>query len=68
LMNDNDKAELEAVASSFDIKGRPGCDSCGDPVKIVFYDGVPHFAKHCKECFAELRYGKIPKLRGKRTF
>ena len=46
---------------------RPECVSCGDPVKIVVHSGgVPLAAKHCKECYAELRWGKIPKYRRSR--
>ena len=41
---------------------RPKCEACGDPVKIVIHSGGhPMAAKHCKDCYAELRYGKIPK-------
>ena len=50
-----------------DTKIRPTCDACGDSVKVVFHSGIPKYAKHCKECYAELRWGKIPKMkRGKR--
>jgi hypothetical protein len=46
---------------------RPGCISCGDSVKIVVHSGGKAMAaKHCKECYAELRYGKIPKYIRKR--
>ena len=66
-MNEHDRANLEAVAEGFGIKGRPECESCGDPVKLIFHNGTPVFAQHCRECFAELKYGKIPKLKRKRT-
>jgi nitrate reductase beta subunit len=49
-------------------RGRPGCISCGDPVKAVHHSGKPMLARHCRECFAELFHGKIPKPRGRRTF
>jgi hypothetical protein len=46
---------------------RPGCTSCGDPVKIVVHSGgVPMAAQHCKDCYAELRWGKIPKYSRRR--
>ena len=46
---------------------RPSCASCGDPVKIVIHSGgTPRAAQHCRECYAELRWGKIPKHRRSR--
>lgn len=42
------------------VKTRPDCRSCGDPVKTVYFNGTPKYAQHCHECFAEVRYGKIP--------
>ena len=40
---------------------RPVCFSCGDPVRIVYHSGgIPMYAQHCRECYAELRWGKIP--------
>ena len=46
---------------------RPTCISCGDPAKIVIHSGgVPMAAQHCRECYAELRWGKIPKYRRRR--
>jgi hypothetical protein len=46
---------------------RTSCVACGDPVKIVIHSGgKPMAAQHCKECYAELRYGKFPKLRRRR--
>lgn len=45
---------------------RPSCASCGDQVKIVHHRGIPKYAAHCKECYAELRWGKIPAGRGRR--
>jgi len=41
--------------------GRPDCRSCGDPVKVVYYSGRPRYAQHCRECYAELKHGKIPR-------
>lgn len=50
-----------------DAKKRPKCIACGDPVKIVIHSGgVPMAAQHCRECYAELRWGKIPKHRRSR--
>lgn len=52
-----------------DMNARPTCTACGDPVKIVFHSGgVPMAAQHCKDCYAELRWGKVPKPRGRRSF
>lgn len=48
-----------------DVK-RPVCQACGDPVKIVFYSGTPKFAQHCKDCYGELRWGKVSQYRGRR--
>ena len=46
---------------------RPSCVACGDPVKIVIHSGgVPMAAKHCKDCYAELRWGKVPKYSRRR--
>lgn len=46
---------------------RAACTACGDPVKIVIHSGgKPMAAQHCKECYAELRYGKLPKIRRRR--
>lgn len=46
---------------------RPSCISCGDPVKIVVHSGgVPMAAAHCKDCYAELKWGKIPKYQRRR--
>lgn len=46
---------------------RPACVACGDPVKIIVHSGgVPMAAQHCKDCYAELRWGKIPHYRSKR--
>ena len=46
---------------------RSECVACGDPVKIVVHSGgKPMAALHCKECYAELRYGKFPKMRRRR--
>jgi hypothetical protein len=48
-------------------KDRPKCVSCGDPVKLVVHSGGHVMAaQHCKECYAELRWGKIPKYRRRR--
>lgn len=38
----------------------PVCMACGDPVKIIYHSGVPKYAQHCSECYAELRWGKVP--------
>ena len=46
--------------------GRPKCISCGDSVKAVYHSGQPMWAQHCRECFAELFHGKIPKFKGRR--
>ena len=41
---------------------RPECISCGDPVKVVIHSGgLPMLAQHCRDCYAELRWGKIPR-------
>jgi len=45
---------------------RPSCAACGDPVKVVHHSGIPKYAAHCRECYAELRWGKIPVGRGRR--
>jgi hypothetical protein len=46
---------------------RPSCSACGDPVKIIVHSGgTPMAAQHCRECYAELRWGKIPKHRRSR--
>ena len=46
---------------------RPKCVACGDPVKVVIHSGgVPKAAQHCRECYAELHWGKIPKLKKRR--
>jgi len=42
------------------VDKKPNCQACGDPVKIVFHDGKPRYAQHCHECYAELRWGKVP--------
>ena len=65
-MNENDKTDDVPDVKS--VEGRPECDACGDMVKLTFHNGVPTFAKHCKECFAELRYGKIPKFGRRKPF
>lgn len=50
-------------------KGRPRCISCGDPVKIIIHSGgVPLAAQHCRECYAELRWNKIPKIKKRRPY
>lgn len=41
---------------------RPSCVSCGEPVKMIVHSGgVPMAAQHCKDCYAELRWGRVPK-------
>ena len=46
---------------------RAQCAACGDPVKVIVHSGgVPMAAQHCKECYAELRWGKIPNGRRRR--
>lgn len=47
-------------------KERPSCISCGDPVRMVNHTGKMMLARHCRECYAELFHGKIPRLRGNR--
>ena len=43
-------------------KVRPVCLACGDPVKMVYHSGgIPKYAQHCRECYTELRWGKIPR-------
>jgi len=42
-------------------KNHPSCSACGDPVRVVYHSGgIPMYAQHCHECYAEIRYGKIP--------
>ena len=46
---------------------RAECISCGDPVKIVVHSGGKAMAaQHCKDCYAELRWGKIPRASRRR--
>lgn len=48
-------------------KIRPLCVACGDPVKVIIHSGgVPMAAQHCKDCYDELRWGKIPMSNRKR--
>lgn len=46
---------------NYETTARPKCISCGDLVKTIHYDGIPKYARHCGDCYAELMYGKIYK-------
>jgi hypothetical protein len=62
-----EEEEYQFLEINVNSKRRPECQSCGDPVKIVFHSGgQPMMAQHCKECYAELRYGKVPKFKRRR--
>ena len=72
-MSENENGEQPTEEDSYPFSRieegaqRPKCISCGDPAKIVFHSGgVPMAAEHCREYYAELRFGKIPKYRRKR--
>lgn len=63
-LEENDEYKFDKIDEG---SRRPECVSCGDPVKIIVHSGgTPMAAQHCKECYAELRWGKIPKTRGRR--
>ena len=67
MSEENEKQEEEYQFNEIDGSKRPECISCGDPVKIVVHSGgVPMAAQHCKDCYAELKWGKIPKYNRRR--
>lgn len=68
MTEENEKQEEEYQFDEVEEgSSRPECVSCGDPVKIIVHSGgVPMAAQHCKDCYAELRWGKIPKYNRRR--
>jgi len=71
MVNENGKhseSEDEYIFNKVEDGKRPKCISCGDPAKMVIHSGgVPMAAAHCKDCYAELRWGKIPKYKRRRN-
>lgn len=63
-----DSTETPLDPSTTDPDKRPLCAACKDPVTVVFVNGQATFANYCRECWAELRWGKIPPPNRKRTF
>lgn len=67
MSEESNEPEYVFKALDEDVKERPKCAACGDPVKIVMHSGgKPMAAQHCRECYAELRNGKIPKYNQRR--
>ena len=63
----NEKSDQYAYFDPDECSGRPKCISCSDPVKVVHHSGKPMFARHCRDCYAELMHGVIPKMKSRRV-